>query len=41
MTARTLLLVAMGGALGSVLRYAFSWFIQQQNTGSFLGGHLL
>ena len=38
MTFRTLLLVAIGGALGSVLRYVFSWFIQQHNNGNFPWG---
>jgi len=41
MTARTLLLVAIGGALGSVLRYSFSWFIQQHNNGNFPWGTFL
>jgi len=41
MTARTLFLVAIGGALGSVLRYAFSWFIQQHNNGNFPWGTFL
>ena len=41
MTARTLLLVAIGGALGSVLRYTFSWFIQQNNSGNFPWGTFL
>ena len=41
MTAKTLLLVAIGGALGSVLRYSFSWFIQQHNNGNFPWGTFL
>ena len=41
MTFRTLLLVAIGGALGSVLRFAFSWFIQQHNSGNFPWGTFL
>ena len=41
MTARTLFLVAIGGALGSVLRYAFSWFIQQHQNGNFPWGTFL
>lgn len=41
MTTRTVLLVAIGGALGSVLRYVFSWLIQQQHNGSFPWGTFL
>ena len=34
-------MVAIGGALGSVLRYTFSWFIQQNNNGNFPWGTFL